>query len=226
MKYRALAMALFATTASAAVISIDGTAGRITTITERTDGLVDIRTYGQRFQVPSPTSENLLVDFGFTFVNVLPTTGTFDYRAFVYAWDTATAKPTGIPLYTSGPLTMTDALAGPVTFTGVNLLLTPGTTYVAFLSTIGVSNSITSAQLAVNAGDVYAGGGVASMSSDGAGTGAFTTASWGTSAQDMAFRATFVSPAAVPESNFGLGAGLIGVSILLCRQIRRVGSLS
>jgi len=153
--------------------------------------------------VPTPVSENVLTSFAFTFASGTDTS--FDYRAFIFQFDTATAKVQGPALFST---TARNGSQAP-SFTGLNVALTSGVTYIALLSTEGaVNNNYANGLLAHNSGNVYGGGGAWNHTSP-TSNGASGSGSWGTVAwipiyppngnTDLQFTATFAAPAAVPE---------------------------
>lgn len=174
-----------------------------------------VRTLGQTFVVPTPTSENILTSFGFAFASGTDTS--FDYKAMIYAWDTVNNRATGSALYTSPNRTGATAPS----FTGLNLALTPGTVYIAFLTTQNVvSNGFSNGLLNHNSGNVYSGGQAFQQTSSGPTGTDVTTAAWTAvnGNTDFQFNATFVSGgASVPEpSSFGmamLGIAALGLGI-------------
>jgi len=159
--------------------------------------------------LPVSLDANVLTSFAFAFATV---DATFDYQARIYVWDTGLLKATGPALYTSAPVNGTSA----PTFSGLTLALTPGATYIAFLTTQNVSsNTFSNATLKMNTADVYAGGSAYAQSSLQPGNVDFTVQPWGLVNQrenDLNFRATF-EPVVTPEpAAAGLTlAGLIGL---------------
>lgn len=199
--------------AFAGTISIDSpTTGY--TLSEGSSGSSIRRTVGQTFVVPNPTSEDTLTDFAFAFFGTPQVT--LDYQAYIFAWDTATSRPTGGALYTSDARTGAQAPS----FSGLNVVLTPGTTYVAFLTTQGVpggNNNDTLGTVALNTTNPYAGGTAVYQSSSTTST-AFTSSAWNVdSGFDMQFSATFVN--AVPEpSTWGMFTTALGCLVLLRKR--------
>ncbi len=172
------------------------------------------RSLGQTFVVPSPTSDNVLTSFSFSFFSV---DAAFSYRAMIFAWDTANTRATGSALFSSGALNGTNA----PTFNGLNLALTPGTTYIALLTTQNVvSDGFQNGLLNHNSANVYAGGQAFQQSSSSATGANFTNSAWSAvnGNTDFQFNATFTS--ATPEpSTFALAlVGLAGAALGLRRR--------
>ena len=101
-------------------------------------GVGAFSTFGQTFTATN--SDAILKDF--TFYLDYNSGAATNYQAYVYQWDATNGHIAGSALYTStvqtGPSTFGFE---PQTFTIGSLDLTPGQSYVAFLSTTGVSNS-------------------------------------------------------------------------------------
>ena len=146
------------------------------------------RATGQTFIVPAPTTQNRLTEFSFEIGGV---PSGFDYEVFIYQWD-GVDRPTGSPLFSSGPQTAN--AAGVVTFSGLTIDLTAGTPYIAFITTQGVVNDVaTSAFFMTNNGNVYTDGENWDLTSTSTSSTALS-ATWALVAPgqfDMDFNATF-----------------------------------
>lgn len=159
-----------------------------------------VRSLGQTFVTPSLT-ETVLTDFGFFFSP--GTDASFDYRAYVFQWDTATLRATGPALFTSSAQNGSQAPS----FAGLNIALDPTLTYIALLTTEGVVNNGWSGGLLYhNSANVYAGGAAyqqtAAGSNGSSGTGSWASTNWSPVSpnSDFQFSATFTAgPSPVPE---------------------------
>lgn len=182
-----------------------------------------VRTLGQTFTLPSPGTDNTLTDFAFALTPW--SQGSFDYRAYLFQWDGS--KATSPALFTSAAQNGLQAAS----FSGLSIALTPGTTYIAFLTTEGVVNGgeYSNGFLFNNSGDVYLGGGAyqqTSPSSGGSsGAGSWTSAAWTPLSGDFQFTANFtegsVSTSATPEPSSMVLIGLGSAAIFGLRRFRR-----
>lgn len=215
----------------AALLSLCGAVANASTITIPTNGSSvyfqenpnpnsTLRSLGQTFVVPAPFTDTVLTDFAFTFA---AGTGTsFDYRAYLFEWDTATTRATGTALFTSAVRNGSQAPS----FTGLNLALTPGTVYIALLTTEGaLNNGFGDGLLTHHSGNPYAGGAAFSQisptSNGSTGNGSWTSVAWNpvNGNTDFQFSANFAAPAAVPEPASAALIALGGAAILGLRRI-------
>jgi len=185
-----------------------------------------VRTLGQTFTVPAPGTDVVLTDFAFAFTS--GTEGTFDYRAMLFLFDTVTSQASGSTLFTSEARNGSQVPS----FTGLNIPLTPGLTYIAVVTTEGVVNdNFANGLLAHNSTNIYADGSAVSQSSSTSG-GTSGTGSWTTTpftpvggGSDLQFSATFAEalPGEVPEpsSILLLSAGVGMLAMFRSRMARR-----
>ena len=199
------------------------------------DGLMQIQpmgkpntaTYGQTFT--APTSDNTLQSFSF-FLRDIGGGADLQFQGYIAAWD-GTA---GISRIT-GPLLFESAVrSGPSTATFARfdfdvggLALTPGSSYVAFLSASGLFGSIppTSAQtswgfIPTVGTDAYSGGGFV-FNNSGNDFSLLSTTAWvPLGSTDLAFEMVFdnTAPTVIPEPSTvllmgtGMGILLLGLS--------------
>jgi len=146
-------------------------------------------TYGQT--ITAPPGEGALTSFSFQINdqgNVLP------FQGAVYAWDAVNARATGSALYLSAPVTTTGTNTF-VRFTFTpNVPMTPGQQYV-IMATTSYNQSTPGVMRwgAVANNTTYTGGQFVFIN-NGSNTAAWTTQSWSTIAQDLAFTAVFGTP--------------------------------
>lgn len=175
--------------------------------------------FGQTFTVPA--GEPFLTSLSFYHRNAIASPGQngAPFTAHIWAWDTTPGvqAPAGSALFSSGPQTTpADGLIHAYTFSGLSLQLTPGTTYVAFLSQSQFASPSYGSEVELRNADTYAGGHLVSMTS---GTFGFIDmqAPWDVdTGRDASFQATFAVPE--PGSAFFAGAGL---ALLVGWQRRR-----
>jgi len=197
-------------------------------------GVPNTATYGQTFV--APTSDNVMQSFSF-FLRDLGGASDLAFQGYIAAWD-----PTVGFQRVTGPMLFQSAVrAGPSTtstftrfdFDVGGLSLTPGASYVAFLSTSGhfatipVSVAASSWGLVPTSTDPYAGGGFV-FNNSGDNLALLSTTSWsGFGQSDLAFEMVFdngQSPSVVPEPSVVLLTGT-GLGILLLgwsRKRRRI----
>ena len=171
-------------------------------------GFPNTATYGQTITVPS--GDSLLDGFSFHVMQFrdgftgLPTNtpATIAYRAYLYSWTGSMA--TGSALWTSGPQTLTTTAGSSavqeLAFNTGALPLDPGAQYVAFLSVSEdyAANTTGDKACFANAATSYSGGSWAFMNNAGDAS-KWTTTAWSvSSATDLAFKASFSSPAPPP----------------------------
>jgi len=207
--------------ASASTITIPNNGGTAFFTETNGDNPGAVRSVGETFQVPAPTAQNILTDFDF-FLNS-NTDNTLDYRGYIFQWDTVNSRATGSALYTSPARNGTQAAF----FGGLNLVLNPVLTYVAFVTTQGVvNNSFSGNLLKHNTADVYAGGAAfqqtITTAGGNSGTGTWATAAWTpvNGNTDFQFTATFIA-APIPEPGTLALSGLAALGFALSRLRRR-----
>ena len=180
-----------------------------------TFGQPNTATYGQTFTVGS---DNVLNDFSF-FLRQL-TASPLKFDGYLMAWDGA--KATGNILYQSGlQSTSQQNVFQQFTFNTGGVSLTSGQKYVAF---VNVSNHPDSGrgQMGFTSGDPLPGGSFVFLN-NGSNFSQVTTTNWSTalSPLDAAFKATFTTAKAVPESSSVLGllaVGALGASQVFKRK--------
>ncbi len=149
-------------------------------------GEPDTATYGQTFVAPVNTPT--LTSFTLSLTNI---TGLVTFRFYVMAWDGA--KATG-PILFQSPVTTAIATNGwqPITFNTGQLALTPGSNYVAFISTSTVQDGGNKlANVAAILSDVYANGYFVYLNS-GTNFTSLTNTAWNTiTSFNLSFAATF-----------------------------------
>jgi len=147
---------------------------------------------------------------------------TFDYRIQLYLWDTANLRASGAALYTSAVRNGSQ----PASVTGLNLALTPGSTYAAVLTTQGVQNDgFADGFLAFNSVDVYANGSAYQQESSNpngsSGDGTWTSNAWSASGNgDFQFSAVFngLATSAPEPGTLALFAAGAAVGLFLKRR--------
>lgn len=207
-------IAILSATATATNITIGGGNGNVY-FQENPDPQNVVRSLGQTFMLPAPGTDNVLTGFSFAFpTDQVPDSG-FDFQAYVFEFNTGTLLATGAALYTSAVLNAGTDL--PV-FTGLSVALTPGTTYIAFLTTQSVVNDgFANGYLRHVYGDgsSYTDGSSFQQNSANATSNEWTTTAWSSPGGDFVFTADFEEgpPGStdIPEpSTFGLGlAGML-----------------
>lgn len=151
--------------------------------------------WGQSFIAPSPDN---LTDFTFNIgYGGLASTGTTDYKAYVYAWNGSSVV--GNPLYESAvsSLTAPNFTLAPFTVNTGGVALTAGQQYVAFLEAVGPNNLPNGFNWSVNTNDQYANGSMVGGQTIGS-----LANIGGGSIFDLAFTANF---SAVTAVNIALG---------------------
>ena len=122
-------------------------------------------------------------------------------RGEMWAWNTATQRATGAALYTSGPASTANATQQTLNFTpGAPVPVTPGQTYVVFLTTVrdaGAGSGCVTADFGAG-NNSYPGGELRYQFSNAPAD--FTANSWSSNngVEDAGFRVTFAAPATVP----------------------------
>jgi len=172
--------------------------------------------YGQTFTVP--TMDARLDSFSFW----MGGSSTVSFRAYVYAWDATAMHATGEALFTSAVMgAPTGPGFGRVDVATGGIALTPGGTFVAFLSATGVPGS-GSVSWQTAGGNLYEGGAFVFFNN-------YTTAQWTTQAWDggsgswlspggdtrfsMTFNAADMSTVPEPATVALMGGGLAIVGL-------------
>jgi hypothetical protein len=186
-------------------------------------GVVNTATYGQTITIPAGAGP--LTDFTF---QIGQCSAEVLFRASVYAWDGQ--KATGPSLYTSAVTTIpADAAFHAFTFNTGNLALSPGV-YVLMASTSQDQTERPASACRWGAlpfnSSVYAGGNFVFMN-NGTDVAQWTTSTWSTFNDDLAFQANFTESGSVPATPLpptlwltlaGLGSG---GAVTWLRSIRR-----
>jgi hypothetical protein len=180
-----------------------------------------VRALGQTFQIVS-VSETMLTDVVFYFTPA--TQAQFDYRLYIYEWDSANSRATGTPRYMSLVRNGSQAPS----FSNLQVALASSTTYIAFLTTQGVvNNGFADGLLQHNSGNVYAGGQAFSLTTGSgnasSGNGSWTTSSWSAvnGNSDFRFSATFATAVPEPSSLMLMGPCLAGIALWARRRRMR-----
>jgi hypothetical protein len=138
------------------------------------------------------------------------------FAGYLGAWDGE--KVTGPLLYASGETQVTTPLTlVPVTFDTGGVPVTPGRSYVAFLSASGFFDGLEDNTNLFVEGDTYAQGGHVSLA-NGSDFSAIFTSSWrGLDPVDLGFAADF-SPVPEPSTMLLIGTGMAGVGTAIRRR--------
>jgi hypothetical protein len=173
-------------------------------------------TYGQTITVP--LTDPVLLSWTF----YMWQSPSIHFRGEVYAWNGFMA--TGPSLFESAVMTTTDAdVYQPITFSTGGLALTPGDIYVLFASSSKDDQSGGEGTWGIVPGSSYTGGAFRYLN-NGADATQWTTNFWSRSEiYDLAFKADFDSPSAVPEpSSRILLATVLCAMFVLTRLGRKV----
>ena len=179
-------------------------------------GSPDTETYGQTITVP--LTDPVLLSWTF----YMKQSPSIHFRGEVYAWNGFMA--TGPNLFESAVMTTTASDAyQPITFNTGGLALTPGDIYVLFASSSNDAQSGGAGTWEIVPGNSYTGGAFRYLN-NGADATQWTTNFWSKSEiYDLAFKADFDSPAAVPEPSARiLLATMLCVIFVLTRLGRKV----
>lgn len=170
-------------------------------------GSPDTTSYGEFFTAPGGFLKS------FTFQALSGNSGNVDLT--IAAWDGS--KAVGPALYTSAPISYNGG-SQYLGANGINLALTAGTNYIAYLTVAGVSSPMANVAIAGSNSDGGLGGGFRFLNSGG--TDPLTLndswSSWGVPA--MAYTATFAAAVPEPETYGMLLAGLALVGMLARRK--------
>ena len=174
-------------------------------------GSPDTTNYGEYFTAPG----GALDSWTFWSQSVV-TAGNLEL--VVASWNGTSAV--GPALYTSAPIADSGASNEALIFSGINLALTTGQSYIAYMTVAGVTGPVAGASIATSSTDVLNGGGVFDNSN---GANPLTSGSntWSIPGVYFTYSATF-GPAAVPEPTGAavLAFGLIGLGLVRRRPSR------
>jgi len=191
-------------------------------------------TFGQTITVPTDGNSTLS---SFTF-NIFRQSLTDNFDAYVQAWNGS--ETTGSPLFTASSSLITGS--GDQTYTfNPNLALTPGATYVLYISVLGVTNTVSDwYNVGATGPDTYSGGAFVYSNTDSGTVGSGVTATnagsvadlngsaWtitgeaegATFVRDLAFSATFTGSSVPEPQTYGIAA--LGLALIAAgRRLRR-----
>lgn len=182
-------------------------------------GELEVETFGQTFVAPAGSP--VMQDFSFWVRHEVGNGngGPTILQGFVMSWDGTKA---GSSLFASSPYTVTQSASfEKVTFNVGNVALTPGSSYVAFLSASNVFDGLfDGARVGFVNTNPYANG-LFVYNDNGSDFGALATTNWGvlSPAYDLAFEMHFTS--AVPEpSTYGLFGAAALAGLIVYRRRR------
>lgn len=165
----------------------------------------DSSTFGQHFVAPSEKLESFVFH---------AQEGYRGYLNFVIAsWDGQ--KAVGTPLFTRSNI-FYNASGEEIGSAAINLALTAGKEYIAFITTAGVSNPVSYVQMYGSNSNGGLNGNFASLSSGETNPLSLSDA-WQTSPVSMSYTASFAAPVPEPETYALMGLGLVA---LFARQRR------
>lgn len=178
-------------------------------------GQPDTATYGQTFTVPV-NGDNALNSFSFFLKQT--SSSAIKFAGYVTAWDGN--KATGPILYQSGSQSTTQQdVFQAFNFATGGLNLTAGNQYVAFLNASNFADSGSGFMGQPQSEDVYSGGGFVFLN-NGSDFSRITVDNWTKdflgAGGDVAFKASFASPVAIPTP--ALLPGLIGLGMGVLRK--------
>ncbi len=174
-------------------------------------GSPDTTSYGEYFTAPGGALDS------WTFRSQSVTTAG-NLELVVASWNGTSAV--GPALYTSASIADSGVSNEALTFSGINLALTAGQSYIAYMTVAGVAGPVQGAAIATSSTDVLNGGGVFD-NSQGANPLTPGNNSWSALGAYFTYSATF-GPAAVPEPAGAavLAFGLIGLGFVRRRPSR------
>lgn len=174
-------------------------------------GSPDTTSYGEYFTAPGGALDS------WTFWSQ-SVTAAGNLELVVASWNGTSAV--GPALYTSAPIADSGASNEALTFSGINLALATGQSYIAYMTIAGVASPVQGATIATSSTDVLNGGGVFD-NSNGADPLTPGSNSWANPSLYFTYSATF-GPAAVPEPAGAavLAFGLIGLGFVRRRPSR------
>ena len=203
-------LAAYAPTASAAFVTTGAPDTNIFYF-----GDPDTTSYGQTFKA----LDSVLTDWSFY---VAGATGNFDLR--VANWDGS--KAVGPQLFSVSSTTAATSASSlgntKYSWSGINLSLATGSTYIAYITVAGVSGPTAQVPVGGHSSDAYADGGFFFLNSGGADplSSSDSWSSW--FVPDMAFEANFASASPVPEpaSLAAWSFGLVAVTFARRRKAK------
>jgi hypothetical protein len=223
LKYSSTLFALAALLASPSVAFADTITSGPADTTINYFGSPDTTSYGETFTAPGGNLQS------WTF-SVADPTGNFDF--VIANWNGS--RPVGPALYSASSSSATTASPDPVgatsfTWSGINLGLTTGTQYLAYITVAGVSNPTGQTGVSGTAADNFLGGQFFFLNSDGVDPLSLSSGWSNFGVPDMAFSANF-DPVAVPGPIVGAGIpGLVmalGGLVILSRRRRNQAVLA
>jgi outer membrane autotransporter protein len=155
-------------------------------------GSIGDQAYGESFTVPSGSGQ--VQSFTFTSLSS-QNSQPIDYKTYVYAFDSSTDTASGAALYTSAAR-FVPASGSVSDFNTLNLTLTPGATYIIFVSDVGVAQTGSGAngQMGGTTGADYAGGRFYYDETGGTVAGFTASNAWLVYQEDAAFTLIFGPP--------------------------------
>jgi uncharacterized protein with beta-barrel porin domain len=179
-------------------------------------GVTNTATYGQTF-TPTGTQFGLS---NFTFYLAQTSGVPPRYQAFVYEWNATTQRITGSALFTSGVMqSPTGTAFNAVTINTGGVALTPGKTYVLFLTTSSITGqAVGSYKWGSLSNNTAIANGQFVFFNNTADFSLLSSANWSTIGQDLAALINFIPPVAYSVNNVGANAA-IGAGYALDRLL-------